>query len=192
MALMVVVTALAGAQNVTAEDESSILFMREEEKLARDVYEQLYETWGVRVFSNIARAEQQHMNAVLGLIDDYDLTDPVQGPGDFANEELQELYDDLVERGSTSLEEALRVGALVEEVDIVDLIESLDKTDDAQIAFVYERLLEGSYNHLRAFVGQLDRLGVTYEPAVLEEGEYAQIVFDDDTRGGRGRGRGRS
>jgi len=190
-ALLAVGGTMAMANEVTESDGSSLEFMREEEKLARDVYLALGESWGVPVFENIARAEQQHMDAVLGLLEANGIEDPALGSGVFANEELQRLYDELIARGEESLEEALRVGALIEEVDIEDLQQSIEATEDTDIAMVYERLLAGSYNHLRAFVSQLDRLGVDYEPVVLGEDSFDEIV--EDSRGrrrGPGRGRG--
>jgi hypothetical protein len=59
------------------EEEQSLLFMREEEKLARDVYLAFYEEWGKPVFSNIAESEQTHTDAVAEKIEKYGLPDPV-------------------------------------------------------------------------------------------------------------------
>jgi hypothetical protein len=190
---MVSIGAVATAQEITVGEEESIVFMREEEKLARDVYIALGDAWNERVFDNIARAEEQHMEAVLSLLEEYDVDDPILGPGEFANEELQSLYDELVARGTQSLEEALRVGALIEEVDIEDLQAALDNTSSEDIRLVYERLLAGSENHLRAFVSQLDRLGATYEPEVLDGDYFNGVVAETQDRGGRRgprRGRG--
>jgi hypothetical protein len=84
----------AGEQ-LSAMERSGILFMREEEKLARDVYLYLYEIYPLRPFLNISKSEQAHMDAMLYLIDTLNLVDPVgkNPPGVFQNEELQELYD---------------------------------------------------------------------------------------------------
>lgn len=191
-ALLGVTAATATAFEGTRSDESSLEFMREEEKLARDVYIVLGERWELPVFENIARAEQRHMDAVLGLLEEYDIADPAIGPGEFANGELQGLYDELVARGSASIEEALRVGALIEEVDIEDLEHSIAATDDKDIVMVYERLLAGSHNHLRAFVAQLGRIGIDYEPTVLDDDAFDEIVEGSQGFGRRrGGGRGR-
>ena len=108
----------------------SILYMREEEKLARDVYLTLYEAWGLPVFQNIARSEATHMEAVKTLIDRYGLADPVaQEIGVFTDPTLQQLYDQLVADGSNSLADALKVGAAIEEIDILDLEERIAQTD---------------------------------------------------------------
>ncbi len=167
------------AENLSPDEIDGILYMREEEKLARDVYLTLYNATGLRVFENIARSEQTHMDAVLNLIEKYNLTDPAEdkGIGEFTNPEIQALYDQLVSRGETSNIEALKVGALIEEVDIKDLEEWLSKTDNEDIKLVFESLMAGSENHLRAFTRVLvNSYGVEYSPQVLSEGEYRSIA----------------
>jgi hypothetical protein len=171
-----------------------ILYMREEEKLARDVYLTLYETWGISIFQNIAKSESTHMDAVKTLIERYDLVDPAQdkGVGVFDNATLQQLYDQLVAQGSQSLGDALRVGAAIEEIDILDLQAHIAETSQADIQSVYENLLAGSYNHLRSFASTLSRqTGETYQPQYLDQDAYEAIVSESIERGrGRGRGRG--
>ena len=173
-------------------EEESILFMREEEKLARDVYLALYDLWQIPAFSNIARSEQQHMDAMLALVERYELADPALTPGKFSDPELQELYDTLVSRGAESREEALRVGALVEEVDIEDLMQDLASADNEDIQLVYGNLLRGSENHLRAFVSQIERFYGEYEPVVLSVEDYEAIMEQRTSgpAGGRGGRRG--
>ena len=200
-----VVAVAAAADDIDQTEVEGIVFMREEEKLARDVYLTLADTWDLRIFANIARAEQTHMDAVLGLMDTYGLEDPVAGNdiGIFVNSDLQQMYNELVALGSESLQSALKVGALIEEVDIEDLVIYLEATIPGDVATVYERLLSGSENHLRAFTSQLESAGIAYEPTVLEADVYEAIISSDNKRGGhssdnqqdghqsdRGRGRG--
>jgi len=151
---------------LSAAEEAGILFLREEEKLARDVYLALNDIWQYRVFENIARSEQQHMDSMLSLIDRYNLEDPALTPGKFTDPELQALYDTLVEHGAESLEEALRVGALIEEVDIEDLVVDMAAADNEDIDAIYDSLLRASYNHLRALVSQIDRFYDDYEEII--------------------------
>jgi hypothetical protein len=163
-----------------------LLYMREEEKLARDVYLSLYAAWEIPIFQNIASSEQQHMDAVKRLLDEYGLQDPAAGqaPGAFVNPELQKLYDQLVEQGSQSLADALRAGAAIEEIDILDLEARAGQTDNAAIQQVYANLMKGSRNHLRSFVSTLERqTGETYQPQYLESAEYAMIVSTPRERG---------
>ena len=191
---------LATANTLDESDADGIAFMREEEKLARDVYLTLADMWDLRIFTNIAKAEQTHMDAVLGLMDTYALQDPVGNNdiGVFVDPSLQQMYDDLVASGSESVESALKVGALIEEVDIEDLVIYLDAEVPTDVAVVYQRLLSGSENHLRAFVSQIESAGDVYEPTVLDTDAYESILASENQRGGSekdsgsGRGHGRN
>ncbi len=166
-------------QSLSATEEASLLFMREEEKLAHDIYTELYNKYPLQVFAHIADSEQTHTEAVLLLLDRYALTDPAlnKGIGEFANPDLQALYNTLLTRGLQSEIEALKVGALVEEVDIADLkVQLAEKVDNQDITIVYENLMKGSRNHLRAFVKNLSVRGVTYLPEVLSLTDYNEII----------------
>ena len=171
---------IQGAELTEAEIEG-IRFMREEEKVARDVYIYLYEIYPLRPFLNISLSEQAHMDAIKYLIDTFDLEDPVgdNPEGMFQNEELQELYDALIEIGSTSREEALKVGALIEEVDIIDLQTELDSiAENEDVISVYTNLCRASEAHLRAFTGVLTLYGVEYVPVKLSQEEFDRIMAD--------------
>lgn len=152
-------TALAVPGTLSEDERASLLFMREEEKLAHDVYVTLYDQWGLRVFSNITASEQKHTDAVAALLSAFGLADPTigNGVGEFTNPDLQALYDELVAQGSVSVTEALKVGVAIEELDIADLEQRIAETDNADIQRVYSNLLAGSTNHLRAFSSNLIR-----------------------------------
>jgi len=170
--------ALAGQPSgvLTSPEEEGLLFMAEEEKLAGDVYSSLNEIWSLRVFDNIGRAERTHQAAVETLLVRYSLAIPANPPGEFSNETLQSLYNDLVSRGGLSVEEALRAGASIEELDILDLEERMAQTDKEDIQLVYSNLKRGSENHLRAFVNNLERRGIEYRPEYLSLQEYDGII----------------
>ncbi len=158
-------------------EEADLLFMREEEKLARDVYLTLYEKWELATFSNIASSEQMHMNALLKLLKKYDLPDPAAGNdiGEFTDADLQALYATLVASGMVGPQEALMVGGLIEEKDMVDIQAAIDRSDHADIDLVYASLLCGSRNHLRGFAqALLAQFGVTYT-LQWPESDSAQI-----------------
>lgn len=183
------------ASSVLSDTESEALaFMREEEKLARDAYKTLYQKWQVPVFLNIASSEQQHTDRIKMLLDTYGVADPVLNDqvGVFSNTQLASLYAQLIAQGSVSAVEALRVGALIEETDIADLQKALKDTSRPDISMVYENLMRGSRNHLRAFVSQLASRGITYSSQVLPQTEVDSIVSSSLERGrGNGAGGGR-
>jgi len=185
---------MPAANGLTEIEAEGLLFMREEEKLARDVYLTLYDMWNINIFKNIAASEQTHTDAVKTLLDQYGLEDPMVDDerGVFENDDLQALYDQLIAQGSQSLEEAFKVGGAIEEIDILDLEEYIAQTDNADIQMVYENLLKGSRNHLRAFVTTLQRqTGTTYQPQYMPEDAYQTIVGSAVERGGNGQGNGK-
>ncbi|MEN8254688.1 MAG: DUF2202 domain-containing protein [Verrucomicrobiota bacterium] len=167
----------APAPVLTAAEANDLLFMREEEKLARDVYVTFYAKWNARVFNNISQSEQRHMDAILGLLNTYGLDDPALGAGEFSDTELQTLHDNLVADGLQFKLDALMVGALIEEVDIEDIVEAMKRTDKSDILAVYGNLLAGSENHLNAFVRNIEAItGETYLAQWISQDEVDAIL----------------
>ena len=125
-------------EEINSDENEGLVFMREEEKLARDIYLVLYKKWNANVFNNISKSEQKHTDAIKILLDKYQITDPVISDevGVFSNPDLQALYNTLIEKGNTSLIEALKVGAAIEEIDILDLQKNLEKVDNEDITYV--------------------------------------------------------
>ncbi|MDD3656460.1 MAG: DUF2202 domain-containing protein [Atribacterota bacterium] len=172
---------------LSSEEIEGILLMREEEKLAREVYTALYEKWNLRTFESIGQgSETTHMDAMKMLLDRYNLEDPVGEdiPGVFQNGELQKAYDELVAKGSRSIQDAILVGAYIEDLDIYDLERLIKETDNDDIKIVYQNLLKGSRNHLRAFDRQLQRYNLTYEAQFLTQEEYDRIAASRQESGG--------
>lgn len=170
------------SQNIASlsyEETATLSFMREEEKLARDVYRTLFDVWENPVFSNISSSEQTHMNALEGRLNFYQVPDPVVDDytGAFTNTDLAGLYLTLTENGQVSLLDALMVGALIEELDMRDLQHAIDESTHADLDSVYEELMRGSRNHLRAFVGQIEHLGIVYEAQEMDQ-EAVDAILD--------------
>jgi len=171
-------TTLTSSATLSDAEVADLVYMREEEKLAHDVYITLYNTWGLQVFNNIASSEQMHTDSIKALLDTYGIADPMTTDtiGVFANPELQALYNQLVATGSSSLVDALKVGAAIEEIDIADLYEAMAETAQPNILQVYSSLLAGSENHLRSFVSTLSAQGVDYAPQYLSADTYSAII----------------
>ncbi|WP_407689733.1 DUF2202 domain-containing protein [Mycobacterium sp. HUMS_1102779] len=127
--------------------------MREEERLARDLYRRFHQAWDVPIFDNIAASEQRHYAAIGRLLERYSVPDPSVGqpPGVYADTELQDAYDAWLARGLSSIEEAYAAGVELETGDIADLSAAVQGSDEAAIHRVYENLRAASENHLRAF-----------------------------------------
>lgn len=171
------------------DEIKGILYMREEEKLARDVYDSLYNKWNSNPFGNIRHSEQTHMDLMKSLITKYGLSDPVSYtkdvPGVFVNSVLQQLYSELVSSGSLTFLQALRAGAKIEELDIHDLLNKMDSAKQPDVQLVYAKLKMASENHLRAFVRKLHMEGIDYRPVILAKVAFDKIISAADNSQGR-------
>lgn len=162
---------------LTEDEVTNLLFMREEEKLARDAYLYFYDNYELNIFNNIATSEQVHMDAVLTVMEKYGVKDVASSElGVFTNGTLQQLYDDLIAQGNTSLADALTVGVTIEDVDIHDLANAIDVTSQADIINMYEMLACGSRNHMRGFSSQLNAQGETYTPQFITQEQFDEII----------------
>ncbi|MBU0475560.1 MAG: DUF2202 domain-containing protein [Bacteroidetes bacterium] len=165
--------------------ENGLIFMREEEKLARDVYLYFYEKYGMRIFNNIAKSESTHMTAIKMLLDKYELADPVTNDeiGVFQNQDLAALYTQLTEAANVSLLEAVKIGATIEDLDIKDLMEYSAEIESEDILLVYNNLTKGSRNHLRSFYSRVLQYGGTYEPQFISQELFDLIISSPKERG---------
>lgn len=165
-------------EELSVFEVSSLMLMREEEKLARDVYTTLHVKWNATVFNNISSSEQAHMDALLMLLNKYSLTDPVgtNAVGVFSNTTLQNLYNQLLAQGNTGITDAYKAGATIEDLDIFDLKNALATIDNQDIRLVYESLAKGSRNHIRSFNKNILNVGGTYSAQFITQAEYDAII----------------
>lgn len=180
--------------SLSKEEKDGLQYMREEEKLARDVYDSMFVKWELNPFGNIRHSERMHMSRMKDVLDVYNVDDPVAStrdvPGQFQNKDMQKIYNDLVESGTRSLADALKAGALIEELDIADLDTRIAKTDKENILSAYRFLRMGSENHLRAFVRRLRSQGIEYKPVHLNQEAFDKIL-EEENGGCCGQGQGR-
>lgn len=163
---------------VSPYEALALRHMREEEKLARDVYLVLHQTWQLPVFANIAQSEQSHMDLVAWGLQRYQLQDPLPSlqVGVFGSTEFTQLFQLATTFGGISPLHALFVGAVIEDLDIVDLDAVLAVTDNRDLDTIWQNLQRGSRNHLRAFQPQLLAMGLPYQGLYLTPAEVLAIV----------------
>lgn len=186
-------TTATSAARLTPTEVDTLLFVREEEKLARDVYLTLYNQWNMKVFQNIAlRSEQQHLDVMGKLVQTYNLIDPVVSDaiGAFTNPELLALYQDLTMKGKFANIEALKVGGFIEEFDIQDLQEAINEARAASnpqdVITAYTNLMCGSRNHLRSFAQQYKQTtGTAYTAQVLPQATVDAITSTPEEQCGQ-------
>lgn len=214
LASMMLVTAEAGAAGpgsgggstgLDANESSHLTFMREEEKLARDVYltfADMYPDQGV--FANIATtSEQTHTDTMRDKLAQYGLPDPNPATNDlpasigvFTGAEWGWYFDEkfaaLTTAGGQSELDALYAGAFIEELDMHDIADcpqvmvdagysdpcGLNYTDESGLINAYSSLIDGSESHLRAYVGQIEAIiGVgNYQAQYLTQEEVDAIL----------------
>ncbi|MCE1197733.1 MAG: DUF2202 domain-containing protein [Marinilabiliales bacterium] len=169
-------SAFVATAALNATEQTDLLKMQQEEKLARDVYAFLAEKFGNGVFSRISEAENRHMNAILLLLSNEGIVKADAARGLFDTKEFTDLYQSLTTKGAAGLNEANGVGALIEELDIRDLTVASGNTVNQNILMVFENLTRGSRNHLRAFNRQLTAAGLSYQPIYLTSSAFQEIV----------------
>jgi len=162
---------------LTPREAEGVLFIWEEEKVARDLYAELYRAKKLEVFLDLERSEQSHMDQAKTLVDKYQLVLPVgDEPGAFSNQTLIDLYEELLARGMRSEEDALRVAAAFEEISIMDLEKELEVAENEDVRVVFQGLLAGSRKHLRSYVRDLEDMGIMYAPQFLSEREFEDVM----------------
>ena len=168
---------LVNKDQLTQDEIDDLLFLREEEKLARDVYIYSYNKYNLQVFKNISDSESQHMSSVLTLLNKYNLNDPASNiVGEFNNPTLQEIYDNLIENSNVSLLEALKVGDKIEDLDIRDLGINEERTEKVDLLSLYVSLKCGSKNHLRSFNSQVMLYDGFYTPEFISQETFDSII----------------
>jgi len=185
------------SSGLDAAEETHLVFMREEEKLARDVYLTLASLYpNTSVFLNIGEgSEQTHTDTMRDKLAQFNVSDPNPNTnnlpssiGVFTGADygwyFNEKYTQLVANAQNSELDALYVGAFIEELDMHDIVYcpqvildtnngindcGLIYTDETPLINSYNSLVDGSKSHLRAYVGNIE--------AIIGEGNYqAQIL----------------
>ena len=163
-------------ETLTTSDKEALLFMLEEEKLARDTYSYLGDLWSTNQFENIKNSEQTHMKAIESLLIKNNIDYTILPHGEFNNQTLQDLYKQFEINGGISQSKALEIGTNIEDLDIVDLQNYIDTITNTDIIAIFQNLQCGSRNHLRSFVKAINKSGNIYVPQFLTQVQYADII----------------
>ncbi len=153
---------LAGAIPLNTREAETLVLMREDEKLARDVYHAFYTYWRQASWLEAMQRRQARMNRIASLLQQYELPDPLPDtrPGSFPSPELAELYTQLVKRGAQSYIDAVDVCIQIEQLDIADLQAAILESRHETLDQSYQVLLESSrytldqMSHMRQIVAR--------------------------------------
>lgn len=137
----------------SAQLATELNYLRQEEKLAHDLYVLADSLYGAQQFGNIAQAEVHHGQAINSLLAGYSMADPNAGQaeGVFTDPQIQKTYNELAARIRQSQDEAAQVGILAEKTDIADLKKTIDSSPPAAVKSTLSHLVTASERHLQAF-----------------------------------------
>lgn len=168
-----------------ADEKQWLMFMREEEKLARDFYMEMYNAWGLSIFVGMSKEEKEHLNSLLEIFRMYFLPDPIgiDTPRSYANNYLANVHNSLYNQGIQSIKDGLKACALQEEINILDLDSAIKSTQKRNIQKVYSELQRDSFNHLRSFARCLETMGERYQAVKLPQQTVDAIILDVMDRG---------
>ncbi|HIP34154.1 MAG TPA: DUF2202 domain-containing protein [Bacteroidia bacterium] len=164
---------------LTESEKKAIIHMREEEKMARDIYRTLSKTTDSKVFVNIPISENKHMDVFHQLIDRYDLADPVideANIGTFTDPEFTKLFNTLVEKGKLSDKDAYEAGLMVEDLNMYNLLKYSSETEKADLKLAYDTLFKQSRHHMAAFNRQLEKVGGKYTPTYITMEQFEEAI----------------
>jgi hypothetical protein len=163
--------------DLTADEIEFLYAIREDEKLAKDVSEAFSSKYPTSIaFSNIAKAEATHIAAIENVLAYYEIEFPALGTtGVFYDEARQNQYNELLAK-DTSLVEAYKATAFLEEQSIAAYATVTPNISNANIQIIVSNLMRGSSNHFKAYIRQLTTLGETYLPTLLSQATYDEII----------------
>ena len=173
--------------SLTQQNKNDLAFMGNEERLAYNVYMNLYNYHNnngneIKQLYNISSgSEVKHIETVRDLVNKYNIkpedltvldsapvasstTDQSDLPDDkYGVAHIQTLYNDLMAKGESSVQDALEVGCMIEVTDINDLNPKIQNAIDSgakDLEDAFSFLRDGSYNHYWAFDKGLKNLGI--------------------------------
>lgn len=163
---------------LNASETSDILYLQEAEKLSYDLNGKLYSMHSdVPVFLHIANASKVFVVADNVILNRYNIPNPENAvAGSFSNTALQNMYTNGVNSGYSSVGDALKSSAAVEDMHIADLSGAMGRTDNADLLFMYRQELVTSRNNLRALSQWISAYGQIYTPQYITPASYAEII----------------
>ena len=163
-------------EDISAVEETALLKVWQVQKLSRDLYQSFNEAWSSQIYENMSSDSQYHMDFVHILLGKFGIPVPQDLAGIFTDQEIQNLFDLMLNAGNGSAVEALRMGAAAEDMIIDELQTLLVQTDNHEILIIYQNLLKSARNHLRLFVNELAQIGINYDPQYISGDDFLAII----------------
>lgn len=170
------------AQILSDKEIKGLQYLREAEKLASDFYDVMSDQWNDPILNNLGSAESTHFGSFIFLLHKYDLEDPTafNNTGIYMNTSIQVFYNSLIARGNMSMLDAYTASGRLGESEIVLLRDQLDRiVNNEDMRILYRSLITAARNHLRVIAAQHARLGTPYQPVILSQVDYFEIINSD-------------
>lgn len=163
---------------ITENDKNSLVYFREEEKLAADAFDYFYEMWTNKLFLTFKNSETKHECRFRELLDYYGIEDPVKeyGRGEFGSDSLEYYYVSIISFGSKSLLHSFLAGAEIEEKTVYELGNAIKVIDNENLTEVYKTHKISSEGYLRVFAAKLKDNSIIYKPKFMTEDSYNKII----------------
>jgi hypothetical protein len=167
---------------LTPAETKALINLHDNQKLSLFVYDSLFAIWGINPFGNIRSAESQHVDFLVDVAENYDVVLDKNGSTDnkpgFTTPQAETIYHESISKGSLSVIDALKRGALLEEMSLLALHEAKAVTIKSDLLHTFDILAMGSKNNLHAFNKRLKMYGITYEPGLLDQKDFKNIISE--------------
>lgn len=159
------------------EEKWVLLFLLEEEKMIRDLSYKFSKQYEDKIFEDIYKAENSHIDPIQKIVRDYNLDDPSSDKdvGEFHNPQIQKFYDEFLEQGEKNKTFALKALLKALERNVSGLNKNINKTDKDGILFLFRNLKRSSKNHIRVLIDKIDSQGESYQPKHLSKAKFNSI-----------------
>jgi len=178
------ISAVTKAQKITLSpaETKALINLHDNQKLSLFVYDSLFAIWGINPFGNIRSAESQHVDFLVDVAENYSVILDKNGSTDnkpgFTTPQAETIYHESISKGSLSVIDALKRGALLEEMSLLALHEAKAVTIKSDLLHTFDILAMGSKNNLQAFNKRLKMYGITYEPGLLDQKDFKNIISE--------------
>lgn len=165
---------------ISTDEQKALVQIFEQEKLARDVYSQIGEKFGIKILKNAAIGKQKQMSLILDFMTLNQVAvafDDAQGV--FKSPELRENYSAFLTEGLGSLNNAFRVGAKMEDYNIYHIDKILATQTTGKLVLLLSKLSCSAGNELKTQVNMLVGNGEMFMPDYISVKLYRSIMHDN-------------
>ncbi len=165
------------AGTLTDTEQQDVLFLQEEMKFIRDLDTTLYsENTDLPLLAAMAHSADTEMTSDNVILERYGLIYIPPDTGVFNNNQLRILYNDLLSNTTVLPTDLLSTAARAEDLHLADLSGAYQRTDNADLQYIYGQQLAISRNNLREIDRELRAQGSSFSPQYISMASYLAII----------------